>query len=896
MSPQKNIRIDGMRVNLLIDPVGISREDVRFSWVICADGCNVRQTAYRIWVAASAAHLRTGEYLCDSGEVVSAVSTAVPLPVLLPLLEDNSLYYWQVAVRDGKGRWSEPSAPQSFTTAVGDAWESTDGIWAQGQEDFAFLRTEIDLTESQICRIDRAVVSVTARSPERTRQFVYNLYVNGTCIGVGPSRLGKIAAGDAVLYYNTYDVTEHLRVGKNALAAIGYTTHDHAFLCQMTLHYTDGTSEVVTNSSRDAAAWRALGGDAVFGKDNSIGTNYFTAHASNINTALYPHGFADPDFDDSDWSPVLVGDSITAGRLILRSSEIEPVTRYESDGAAVTVRHMEDGSYVIDLGAEIIGGIRFTIDLPCAATLTVYYGEQLNPDGSVRHRMLTGNDYTETWRLTAGEQTVETVDMLAYRYVQIIGSPVEITPDMVRGWEIRADAVCDGASFDSDHPLLNDIYALMRHTVKVTTQDIYVDSQSRERGAYEGDLIINLLAAYVFGDTYNIGRLSAEYLYTHRTWPAEYFLFTSVFAWDDYMATGDDRSIRAYYNVLRSRVYGEDKTHPTYGLIATGVPGMSKTDAILVDWPMGERDGYDMDAPYNTVLNCIAVWTYEKLAAIAAVVDRREDAEAFTARARRLRRALIDKLYDAESGAFSDGMNVDGTVSAHFSQHATAFALACGVYDSPEMAQKLAARIREQGKIRMSVYGAYFLLKGLYESGNGDVANQFLLDGDTSPDARTWAKMIYTLGATVTTEAWGERNKGNMTFSHPWGAAPAWAIKNGIFGIEPTSPAYATFDVRFRTAGIGRAEISVPTVRGFVRAAFDSRDGFCASVTVPANTQATVYLPTFGCASGGASGGAFGDAANGASVTVNGEPAHATWRGEYLTVTVGSGEWHFFIH
>ena len=872
--------IDQMRVNLLKHPFGISRGDVRFSWTISADGYNVSQTAYRIRVADSATHMQTGEYLCDSGEIVSADSTAVPLPALLPLLADDSLYYWQVTVRDGEGRWSEPSEPHPFTTAVGEAWAGTDGIWAQGQDDFAFLRTTVDIPEARLRAIDRATVTVTARSPERIRQFVYNLYVNGACIGIGPSRLGKTATEETVLYYNTYDVTPHLRAGKNAIATINYTTDDHAFLCQMTLHFTDGTREIVKSSARDAAAWRGLGGDAMFGKDNSIGTGYYTAHANNIDSALYPHGFAEPDFDDSGWSDVLVGGNVTEGGMILRPSELDPVTRYEADGSTVTVKRMTDNSYVIDLGAEIIGGIRFTADLTGPATLTVHYGEQLNPDGSVKHRMLTSNDYTETWRLTAGAQTVETVDMLAFRYVQIIGSPIEITPDMVRGLEIRADAVCDQAYFSSDNPLLNDIYALMRHTVKVTTQDLYVDSQSRERGAYEGDLIINLLAAYVFGDTYSIGRLTAEYLYTHRTWPAEYFLFTSVFALDDYVATGDDRSLREYYNVLRGRVYGEEKAHPTHGLIATGVSGMSRNDAILVDWPAGERDGYDMEAAYNTVLNCIAVWTYEKLAAIASIVGRNEDVHAFGDRADRLRASLIRHLYDGAKGAFSDGMNEDGTVSTHFSQHATVFALACGVYDSPEMARRLADRIREQGKIRMSVYGAYFLLKGLYESGNGDLANRLLLDGNTSPDARTWAKMLYVLGATITTEAWGEGNKGNMTFSHPWGAAPAYAIKSGIFGIEPTAPAYATFNVRFQTEGIGRAEIAVPTVRGFIHAAFDSvGDVYRASVTVPANTEATVYLP----------------ATVGARVTVNGKRVDATRHGGYFAVTVGSGEWHFSI-
>jgi hypothetical protein len=668
-----------------------------------------------------------------------------------------------------------------------------------------------------------------------------------------------------------------LKAGNNALAAINYTTSDRLFLSQLTLHYTDGTHEIVSNSARDAEQWSALEADAVFGKNNSIGTNYYTAHANNINTALYPYGFAEAGYDDSDWTTVMVDADITGAGKLLQSAPTDPVSRYESDGN-VTVSKLSDGSFVVDLGKEIIGGVRFEAELPAAATLTVYYGEQLNADGSVKHKMLTGNDYVETWKLTAGKQTVETIDMLAYRYIQIVGCPVEIKPAMVCGLEIRAAYDEAEADFDSDNTLLNDIYEMMDHTVKVTTQDLYVDSQSRERLAYEGDLIINLLAAYAFEDDYSVGRASAEYLYTHRTWPAEYLLFTAIFAMDDYMTTGDASSLEKYYDIIKSRTY-TDKIDGEFELISTGVTGSSKNDAPLIDWPTQERDGYDANVTYNTVLNAVAVLAYDKLAEIATVLGKNEDAKKFDDLSDDLRSAMIYELYDEEKGAFADGLSADGERSAHYSQHATAFALACGVYTNAEMATKLADTIREQGEIRMSVYGSYFLLKGLYESGNGDVANMLLLDPNTDEDARTWAKMMYTLGATITAEAWGEKNKTNMTFSHPWGAAPAYAIKNGIFGIVPTSAAYATFDVRFSVDGIGKASLTVPTLKGSIAASFDTTDGFSASVSVPANTEATVYIP----------------AAQGKTLILDGQQADATWADGYLAITVGSGTWSFNV-
>jgi hypothetical protein len=439
------------------------------------------------------------------------------------------------------------------------------------------------------------------------------------------------------------------------------------------------------------------------------------------------------------------------------------------------------------------------------------------------------------------------------------------------------------AAFTSDSPLLNRIYALLRHTVRVTTQDLFVDSQSRERGAYEGDLLINQLATYLFSDAYSIPRFTAEYMYTHRTWPAEYILYAVTCARLDCLVTGNFRSACAYYNLLKDKTFTRYLNQET-GLLESGNRGGSGTDAILVDWPSSERDGYDMAVVYNTVFNAVAVRSYRDLADLARWTGHPADAAAASALADRLRDTMIARLYHPETGCFADGLYADGTPSAHAAQHATAYALACGVYDSDSMAHRMAAFLEGMGEIRMSVFGAFFLLEGLYAAGHGDMANRLLLNPDTTEGARTWAYMLDVLHATITTEAWNRRNKGNMTLSHPWGAAPAHCIGAGIFGIRPTSPGYRTFDVRFQTGELRTASLTLPTVCGPVSASFDrTQPGvFAASVTVPCNTTATVYLPS----------GPSGHPA--VSVTGKGTgtriPATTTANGA-LSLTLGSGTW-----
>lgn len=206
---------------------------------------------------------------------------------------------------------------------------------------------------------------------------------------------------------------------------------------------------------------------------------------------------------------------------------------------------------------------------------------------------------------------------------------------------------------------------------------------------------------------------------------------------------------------------------------------------------------------------------------------------------------LITLLYDAQTGAFCDGLRADHTPVRHFSQHATAFALYCGVYEGDAMRDALTAFLKTQGEIRMSVYGAFYLLEGLYAAGAGDYATELMLREDTAEGARTWAYMLAS-GATITTEAWNTANKPNMTFSHPWGSAPASQIVRGLFGIRPAGSGLRALPRPDLSRPVRDASITVPTVKGPIRVSFWKKDGnpagWEAEITVPPNTEAEVWM------------------------------------------------------
>ena len=153
-----------------------------------------------------------------------------------------------------------------------------------------------------------------------------------------------------------------------------------------------------------------------------------------------------------------------------------------------------------------------------------------------------------------------------------------------------------------------------------------------------------------------------------------------------------------------------------------------------------------------------------------------------------------------------------------------------------------------------SVYAAFAFVMGLYGLGRSSdtsssasvAAGQLALDLMSGCDAEnSWCRMLRQ-GATATMEAWNPDEKPNLSWSHPWATAPATGIAHGFMGITAASPTYESVLVQPQVGeSTVTASLTLPTARGFVTAAVDSKPGqsFELSLNLPANTRATVYVP-----------------------------------------------------
>ncbi len=840
-----------LRVDLREKAFGVSRACPTFSWAMHSGEVNDIQTSYRIVLAHRLSDLKEEDYLLDTGWIVSDESSNVQLAGLDTVLQDNELYYWAVQLRNKSGAVSALSAPMAFSTAVGENFEDTRGVWAAPSEDaklpdFAFLRTEFSLSDIDSTEeIEYALLSVSANSPEPTRQFVYNVLINDTFVGLGPARQGCAPSGETLLYYNTYDVTSLLRVGKNALGALCYTTADHAFFCQLTLFYCDGSKEIVLNSGRDAETFFALDGHDSFGVDgSSIGTPYFFAAPENIDATKYPYGFAAVGFDAAAWTPVhLTGDLEIEHERLLAPYPGDAVNRY-AQGIA-SLEDLGNGHYFIDLGQEVIGGLRLTLDSVSEHTITLHFGEELNDDGTVKCPMRTGNRYLERWTIKEGEQVIENICSLkTFRYVEIFDCEIPLREDNIEAIAIRRAFDAGESSFTCSNAVLCHLYDTYKYAICATNQDLYVDSQSRERRAYEGDALINMLSSYTYESSMALPRFTIEYLLSHRTWPAEYALMPIHMVRLDYLYSGNRALLEQAYPKLHALITAE-KPDPSIGLYPSKAAPNNGFDSILVDWPVSSRDGYRMEeAYYNTVYNAIMYLSLRDMAVMATVLGKEDDSTLFTATADALRRDMIEYLYDPTHTAFFDGLTREGTPVEHHAQHATIFALCCGIYADAAMKDAMGRYLVGQETIRTSIYGAFFLFDALYQAGFGAYATALMADADDTPGAHSFYASLDHGKVTIAPEAWCAAEKANMTFSHPWGTAPAVMIVRGMFGIRPTRPGFHKFEIRPQIGDLPYASITVPTVKGSIVVSLgQNREAYEAEVTIPPNTTATVYLP-----------------------------------------------------
>ena len=801
----------GLLVNGVSNPPAVERNATRFTWMSKAGGRGEAQTAYQILVASSVRRLAAAKAdWWDSGKVVSARSASVEYAG--KALPAATRFWWQVRIWDQTGHASPFSAPARFDTGLAPNDWAARYIWdgTTNPNNFAYFRKSFAVAGKPAL----AKLYVSAHND-------YLLYFNGQLLGRGPARCNPDDDGQ----YNAYDITGLVRTGTNLLAAIGHwqgTWNDSgvnaqpAFLLQARLDYPGSPSVTFGTDS----SWKVLA-QTPFLETNAT---YFGGAGGGRNRAAIrfdsrgePAGWRMGRFDDSHWAAATVVDRPQFHLF----AQMAPA---EHEQALLKPRSLtcSKGAWLVDFGRCLDGWPKLTLrrNHPGDVVRIEYFqmaGER-KPAGWDEYICHGG---TETWDADFGRHT-------SFQVLRITGYAGTLKPADVRGVWAYCDAGVAGR-FHCSSDLLNAIYTMCERSARQNVQQaiISVDA-NREQSPWTADSwnIGNVLL-YNHRNTMMIDKVVRDYGRAqlsdgdlpaccpaqHSARIPEWSMYWPMLLWQQYLFSDDRTLLREMApRLTHFLAWLKPCQDPATGLL--NPPGWRISDYAGGNMPSGG---------YNTATAC---QYYENLRVAARVFSALGDARQageYSQQAAQVKAAINAHLFNGQ-------YYLARTDRKRMFPLASAWALRFDIV--PEaLKPKVLAAILAPGKPNLGGYGGDAFYSGLLNAGGGAFAVR---------DLARYRPMLESNQAN-----WESFTLGRGEVNHAWTAYPGYLFQKYILGIQPTSGGFATFDVRPETGGLSFAEGAVPTVKGLITTRWEksAHGRLSLSLKVPANTQASVYLP-----------------------------------------------------
>lgn len=507
------------------------------------------------------------------------------------------------------------------------------------------------------------------------------------------------------------------------------------------------------------------------------------------------------------------GESAPAGRNVVVEGQVPTRSVFVAGGSLLAdfgrdafgwlEADIPEGEYVVRLGEKLDASGR--IDMKPGGTIRAAE-TRLRTDGRGFTRIPLIPDERNTRgvnRTTHAYPIPEKFGVvMPFRYAEVLGLPAETSAISLRRQVLHWPIDMRSSSFVCSDGRLNEVHDFCKYSIWATSfTGVYVDGD-RERIPYEADAYINQLGHYAIDADFEMGRRTFVFLMDHPTWPTEWAQHMIMMAWADWMYSGETNLVSMYFGRLKDEKLLLNLARED-GLLAT-CPDHSRADqGDIVDWPVGERDGF-VFKPVNAVVNAFHYRNLREMRDIAFAIGKTEDAAFFADRADKVRESFDRAFYDAAKGLYADGEG-----AGHSSLHANAAALAFGLVPSDRKG-RISDFLVSRG-MACSVYFAQYLLEALFESGRAQEAISLMTaDGD-----RSWLGML-AQGSTITMEAWSLKAKPNQDWNHAWGTPPLNVISRYVLGVKPLKPGFSEVAVSPQVGNLKLVEGRVPTPRGAI--------------------------------------------------------------------------------
>ncbi|HEX2969755.1 MAG TPA: glycoside hydrolase family 78 protein [Bacteroidales bacterium] len=832
-----------------VNPIGTGNRTPRFSWKINGTGNNIMQTACEIRVSTDNT-FSSKTIIWDSGW--QQTDASILQSYAGPDLKSATRYFWQVRIRDNRGKTSGWSDASYWETGLfnKDEWKAK-WIGIEGDTNryspSPYLRKEFTVEKN----IASARIYITSHG-------YYELHLNGKKVGDQELTPGWTTYGKR-LQYQVFDVTNGIKKGGNAIGAIlgdgwyrstlGWGTNWAIYgktlglLAQLKIKYTDGSeTDIITDES-----WTGKQDGAIRMSDVYNGETY---DATKELTGWDKNGY-----DASGWKKVKTAtydNNLVAseGAPVRKIQEIKPIKVFKSP----------KGSQLIDMGQNMVGWVRLKVTGPKGTVVTLRHAEVLDKYGEFYTENLRSAKCQLKYTLAGkGEEIYEPrFTFMGFRYVEVTGFPGTLTPENITGVIVHSD-MKPSSSFECSNPLINQLQHNIIWGQKGNFVDVPTDCPQRdERLGWTGDAqAFCRTAAFNFdvsafftkwlkdlaldqkkgGEVPDVIPDVLNSQNAESAMPSAGWGDVAVIApWTMYTVYGDIMFLENQYPSMKKWVeYIRAKAGDSY---------MWKGGSKYGDWlfyhpPVNnhtEPDGYTEP---DFIATAFYAYSTNLLSQAAKVLGKTDDQKTYSDLYKKIKEAFIHE-YVTPAGRV-------GTCSQ------TSYILALKFGLLPDNLRSVAASFladdirSRRNHISTGFLGTPYIAFELSDAGYTDVAYDLLLQ-------ETYPSWIYPvkMGATTIWERWdGQKtdstfqDKGMNSFNHyAYGAIGDWMYRVSA-GIETDGPGYKKLTIQPHPAKkLSFAKASYDSPYGKVTSGWERKDGkIIVKVIIPANSEAIVYIP-----------------------------------------------------
>ena len=817
-----------LQCEYLTNPLGIDNGIPRFSWKL-KDPEPIRgqkQRSYQILVASSAELLDQNKGdLWDSGQVNSNQSALVAYAG--NTLVSNQECHWKVRIQDKNQAASAWSPPARFSM----------GLLHESDWKGPWIRHPQAPTSAHIWFRKKLTMDDKAKSAfiHVASSGYHELYLNGK--KVDDRLLGPAATRlDKRVLYLTYDLTDLLQPGENTIALwqgpgwSGYHFFKTIPALRVQLDATTASGKAVSLASDPT--WRCQTSSS----ENIGGTRYKNHGGEKIDARNHIEDWNAGGFDDSQW--LLAAEAPI--KVTLSAQMMEP-TRVIETIPARSISKTAEG-YRVDMGKNFTGWVSIKLaglssgDL---VTSMVADGDETVLDFGQKSEYISSG--------AQGEIFCNRFNYIAGRYITFEGLKTKPKLEDITGYAIGTDLKRTG-TFDSSDELFNQIYEADLWTWRANLiEGFTMDCPHRERLGY-GE--VAFACAWGIGyPNFQVGALYAKNVrdwtdvqeksgWIHHTAPQinKHFggpMWSSAglnIACEAYQNHGDRRVLQLTYDSSK-RWLEFLHSNVSEGLLHSYDEHSGK---FLGDWAAPKNRKERGDTPEAKFFNnCVYAMNLADFIGIARILERQADVALYSARLEELKARVHAEFFDPRANIYCKGTQVQ-----------LAFALLAGITPEaqrPAVAASLRRELDSKSYLDMGSSGLPVLLKYLIERSDASDLLYRHLSSTTEPSYGYFIRR----GESTWPEYWNVDVPSRIHTCYT--GIASWFTKS-VAGIrpDPAHPGYQSFLIKPVPGGeLTFAEASTESPYGTISSRWEkSGAAFKLTVTVPPNSDATVFIPT----------------------------------------------------